>query len=130
MSENLNLFDMFGGISKMASELKEAVSTVSSWKIVGRVPATKQPAVLDAAERLGLPITAEHLVFPMGRPAREDAPPPFQNMPPRTDGPAPGPAPTQLGSKVVAPKISCGASADCFGERSESSTSSTREEAA
>lgn len=50
----------------MAEALGEAPSTVGSWKAVGRIPATKQPAVLDAAKRLGLAVTAEDVVFPMG----------------------------------------------------------------
>lgn len=72
METAANLFDLFGGITKLAGELAEPISTVSSWKIVGRIPATKQPRVLEAAERLGLPITVENLVFPMGRPRRAE----------------------------------------------------------
>lgn len=50
----------------MAEALGEAPTTVQSWKAVGRIPATKQPAVLEAAKRLGLEIRAEDVVFPMG----------------------------------------------------------------
>lgn len=67
MTQRPNLFEQFGGVSKLAAELEEPVSTVSSWKIVGRIPATKQRKVLAAAERLQIAISAEDLVFPMGR---------------------------------------------------------------
>jgi hypothetical protein len=71
MDANQNLFDRFGGIRPMAEALGEAPSTVQSWKAVGRIPATKQPGVLAAAGRLGIAITTDDVVFPMGR---EDAP--------------------------------------------------------
>lgn len=68
-----NLFELFGGITKLAGELDEPISTVSGWKITGRIPATKQPRVLEIAERLGVPITAEHIIFPLGRPRAQAA---------------------------------------------------------
>jgi hypothetical protein len=67
MPDQPNLFDRFGGTRKMAEALNEPPSTVQSWKSVGRIPAGKQPDVLAAAERLGIPITAEDVIFPMGR---------------------------------------------------------------
>lgn len=67
MSENLTLFDRFGGTRKMAAHLGESPSTVQSWKTAGRVPAGKQPDVLAKAIELGLQITAEDIIFPLGR---------------------------------------------------------------
>jgi hypothetical protein len=67
MTTASNLFDRFGGIRPMAEAVGEAPSTVQSWKNVGRIPATKQPDVLAAAERCGIIVTAEDVVFPMGR---------------------------------------------------------------
>jgi DNA-binding transcriptional regulator YdaS (Cro superfamily) len=67
MSENLTLFDRFGGTRKMAEMLGEAPSTVQSWKSAGRVPAAHQPKVLDRAREHGVDITAEDVIFPMGR---------------------------------------------------------------
>jgi len=61
------VFDKFGGTRPMAAHLNEAPSTVNGWKSERRIPATKQPAVLAKAEELGLPVTAEDVVFPMGR---------------------------------------------------------------
>lgn len=51
----------------MAELLGEPPSTVQSWKLVGRIPAAKQPAVLRKARELGLPVTAEDVIFPLGR---------------------------------------------------------------
>lgn len=61
----------------MARELCEHPSNVAAWKRVGRIPAEKQPHVLAVGLVLGLPITAEHVVFPLGRPhaAHADLPP-------------------------------------------------------
>lgn len=53
----------------MARSLDEHPSTVAAWKKVGRIPAEKQPHVLAVGEALGLPITAENVVFPLGRPS-------------------------------------------------------------
>lgn len=67
MSEKLTLFDQFGGTRKMAELLGEASSTVQSWKSAGRIPAFKQPDVLAKAQELGLDVTAEDIIFPLGR---------------------------------------------------------------
>ncbi|RIA37502.1 hypothetical protein DFR49_3387 [Hephaestia caeni] len=64
----MTLFDKFGGVRPMAEHLREAPSTVQSWKTSGRVPAGRQPAVLEKAQELGLDVTAEDVVFPLGRP--------------------------------------------------------------
>lgn len=64
----ISIFDLFGGIRSMARAIREPSSTVSSWKREGRIPAQKQPHVLEVGKALGLPITAEHVVFPLGRP--------------------------------------------------------------
>jgi hypothetical protein len=68
MSNDLNLFDLFGGIRAMAAELNESPSTVQSWKNHSRIPATKQPAVLRAAMRLGLTVDPLLVIFPLGIP--------------------------------------------------------------
>lgn len=52
----------------MARAIGEPSSNVAAWKRVGRIPAEKQPHVLEVGQALGLPITAEHVVFPLGRP--------------------------------------------------------------
>lgn len=77
MSKEQTLFDLFGGIRPTARAVDELPQTVAHWKRVGRIPAEKQPHVLAIGLKLGLPITAEHVVFPLGRPhaAYADLPP-------------------------------------------------------
>lgn len=50
----------------MATALGERPSTVQSWKDNGRVPSTKQPMVLDKAKELGISVTANDVVYPLG----------------------------------------------------------------
>ena len=61
------LFDKFGGVRPMANHLDDAPSTIQSWKSAGRVPSTHQPRVLAKAEELGLDVSAEDIIFPLGR---------------------------------------------------------------
>jgi hypothetical protein len=77
MEQLRTIFEMFGGIRPMARSLGESPSNISAWKRVGRIPAEKQPHVLAVGLKLGLPIAAEHVVFPLGRPhaAYADLPP-------------------------------------------------------
>lgn len=70
MSDETDLFARLGGTRAMADLLGEAPSTVQSWKAAGRIPAGKQPAVLAlAVDRNGRAITAEDVVFPLGKAA-------------------------------------------------------------
>jgi hypothetical protein len=77
MDTDKTIFQIFTGIRPMARELGEHPSNVAAWKRVGRIPAEKQPHVLAVGLKLGLPITAEHVVFPLGPPhaANADLPP-------------------------------------------------------
>ncbi|MES2173271.1 MAG: hypothetical protein V4523_04915 [Pseudomonadota bacterium] len=77
MEMRTTIFAMFNGIRPMARAIDESPSTVAAWKRKGRIPAEKQPHVLAVGLKLGLPITAEHVVFPLGRPnaACADLPP-------------------------------------------------------
>lgn len=63
------LFDKFGGTRPMADHLGEPPSNVQSWKTAGRIPAGKQPKVLEKAIELKLDVVAEDLIFPLGRPS-------------------------------------------------------------
>lgn len=67
MEQICSIFDMFGGIRAMARHLGANPSRVMAWKRTGRIPADSQPHVLDTALQLGLPVTAEHVVYPLGR---------------------------------------------------------------
>jgi hypothetical protein len=69
MSLEHNIFALFGGIRPMARAIGEPSSNVGAWKREGRIPASKQPHVLHVGQDMGLPITAEHVVFPLGRPS-------------------------------------------------------------
>ena len=71
---HISLFDRFGGIRPMARALRLPPSNVSAWKREGRIPSTQQAHVLITAEAKGLPITAEDVVFPLGRPAEDLVP--------------------------------------------------------
>ncbi|MBJ7376419.1 MAG: hypothetical protein JHC60_06225 [Sphingobium sp.] len=73
MESEPSIFELFGGIRPMARELGESPGTVQGWKRNGRIPAEKQPHVLEVGLALNLPITAEHVVFPLGRPDAVDA---------------------------------------------------------
>jgi len=69
MVKQATLFETFGGIRPMAEALGESPSSIQGWKNTGRVPATKQPLVLMRAAELGLDVTTDDVVFPLGRPA-------------------------------------------------------------
>jgi hypothetical protein len=74
MTDCISLFDRLGGIRKMADLLGEAPSTVQSWKNAGRIPAQKQPFVIERANDAGHLVTADDVVFPLGpTPAKADA---------------------------------------------------------
>lgn len=69
METEPNLFDRMGGIRKMADLVGEAPSTVQSWKGAGRIPAHKQPIVIEKAAEAGIVVTADDVVFPLGKAA-------------------------------------------------------------
>lgn len=75
MDDATNLFARFGGTRKMAELLGEPPSTVQSWKNAGRIPAQKQPLVLEKAAEVGVDVSAEDVIFPMGLQAEPDAQP-------------------------------------------------------
>jgi hypothetical protein len=75
MTKQASLFDLFGGIRPMARAVARPSSTIMTWKSEGRIPSSEQPHVLAVGQANGLPITAEDVVFPLGRPA-EDLPAP------------------------------------------------------
>lgn len=64
-----DIFSRLGGIRKTADILGEPPSTVQSWKKAGRIPSAKQPIVIEKARAAGFDITADDVVFPLGRPA-------------------------------------------------------------
>lgn len=73
MERLLSIFDLFGGIRPMARALGESPSKVMAWKRAGHIPAQKQAEVLEKGMALGVPLTADHVVFPLGRSADDVA---------------------------------------------------------
>lgn len=67
MADATDIFARFGGIRPMAAALNLSPSTVQSWKSVGRIPAQEQPRVLEIAAQLGLGVSAEDVIWPLGR---------------------------------------------------------------
>lgn len=61
------LFDRLGGIRPMAALVERPPSTVQSWKNEGRIPAKEQPNVIEKARAAGHEITADDVVFPLGK---------------------------------------------------------------
>lgn len=74
MDDNSTLFDRLGGIRKAADLLGKPPSTVQSWKNSGRIPSHEQPLVIERAKEAGIPVSAEDVVFPLGKPAPEISP--------------------------------------------------------
>ena len=68
MERETDLFTRLGGARAMAAIVGEAPSTVQSWKAAERIPAHKQPIVIDKVRAAGHNITADDVVYPMGRP--------------------------------------------------------------
>jgi hypothetical protein len=73
MEQLCSIFTLFGGIRPMARALGESPSKVMAWKRAGHIPAQTQAKVLEKGLAQGLPLTAEHVVFPLGRPAPDVA---------------------------------------------------------
>ena len=68
MNEKTNLFDALGGTRKIAECLGEPPSTVQSWKSSGRIPAQKQSLLIERFAEIGVTVSADDVVWPMGRP--------------------------------------------------------------
>lgn len=73
MERLISIFELFGGIRPMVRALGESPSKIMAWKRAGHIPAQKQASVLEKCAALGVPITAEHVVFPLGHPAPDVA---------------------------------------------------------
>ncbi|MFY7850270.1 MAG: carph-isopro domain-containing protein [Brevundimonas sp.] len=56
MSNARTIIEKFGGTRPLAAALGLPPSTVQSWKDHGFIPSRRQRAVLDCAERLGVPL--------------------------------------------------------------------------
>lgn len=57
------VIEKFGGVRALAKTLgHKHPTTVQGWRESGFIPAQRQREVLDAAERLGIALTAEDLI--------------------------------------------------------------------
>lgn len=62
MSEIAAVLGRFGNVREAAMKIGRAPSVIQYWRSTGRVPATAQQAVLDAAQRHNVKIKAEDLI--------------------------------------------------------------------
>lgn len=67
MIDEPDLFARLGGTRKIADRLGEPPSTVQSWKAAGRIPAQKQPLLIERFAEIGIVVSADDVVWPMGR---------------------------------------------------------------
>lgn len=65
MADQPDIFTRLGGVRSMAQVLSEAPSTIQSWKSAGRIPAHKQPLVIERYAERGITVTAQEVVFPL-----------------------------------------------------------------
>lgn len=72
METDDDLFTRCGGVRKMAEIIGEPPSTVQSWKVAGRIPSQKQPTVLERVGAAGIAITAEDVIWPLGKEVAHD----------------------------------------------------------
>lgn len=68
MTDEPDLFVRLGGARKIADRLGEPPSTVQSWKAAGRIPAQKQPLLIERFAEIGITVSADDVVWPMGKP--------------------------------------------------------------
>lgn len=78
MTQIAAILAKFGNVREAAAKIGRPPSVIQYWRTTGRVPATAQAAVLDAAKRHGLKISAADLIAPTairpsGDPAHEPA---------------------------------------------------------
>jgi hypothetical protein len=64
MKKGDSLFSIWGSSPNGTRSQAPGINR-SWWKKEGRIPAGEQPYVLAIAEQIGIPITAEHVVFPL-----------------------------------------------------------------
>lgn len=72
MTQIAEVLGRFGNVREAADKIGRAPSVIQYWRTAGRIPATAQTAVLDAAERHGVTISAADLIAPT-RPTEQAA---------------------------------------------------------
>lgn len=64
MTQIAEVLSRFGNVREAALKIGRPASVIQYWRTVGRVPATAQQAVLDAAEAHGVVLAPEDLIAP------------------------------------------------------------------
>ena len=64
MTQIAEVLGRFGNVRETAEKIGRPASVIQYWRTVGRVPATAQQSVLDAAKRHGVKLTASELIPP------------------------------------------------------------------
>ncbi len=62
MTQIAEVLARFGNVREAADKIGRAPSVIQYWKTAGRIPATAQQAVLDAAERHGVTVAPSDLI--------------------------------------------------------------------
>ena len=70
MNAAAHVINVFGGSTALARAINKPITTVQSWKDnrEGVIPARHQKLVLDAAKKLGLPLTEREIIYGPARP--------------------------------------------------------------
>jgi hypothetical protein len=66
MTQIAEVLARFGNVREAAGKIGRAPSVIQYWRTIGRVPATAQQAVLDAARRHDIAISADDLIAARG----------------------------------------------------------------
>lgn len=62
MTQIAEVLSRFGNVREAADKIGRAPSVIQYWRTAGRVPATAQQSVLEAAKRHGISISAGDLI--------------------------------------------------------------------
>jgi hypothetical protein len=62
MTQIADVLARFGNVREAADKIGRAPSVIQYWRTIGRVPATAQQSVLDAAKRHGIAVSADDLI--------------------------------------------------------------------
>lgn len=62
MTQIAEVLARFGNVREAAVKIGRAPSVIQYWRTIGRVPATAQQSVLDAAKRHDITVSADDLI--------------------------------------------------------------------
>lgn len=64
MTQIAEVLSRFGNVREAAEKIGRPASVIQYWRTVGRIPATAQQSVLDAAQKHEVAIAPEDLIAP------------------------------------------------------------------